>query len=44
MVDPEGKRIVDLTFASEVLGMPAADGNVWASSATSLSVNTIGTY
>lgn len=29
-VDPEGKQVVDLTFASEALGMPAADGYGWA--------------
>lgn len=29
-VDPEGKQAVDLTFASEALGMPAADGYGWA--------------
>jgi len=29
-LDPEGKQIVDLNFASEALGMPAADGYGWA--------------
>ena len=29
-VDPEGKEVVDLIFASEALGMPAADGYGWA--------------
>ncbi|KAJ7761461.1 kinase-like protein [Mycena olivaceomarginata] len=29
-VDPEGKTVVDLTFASEALGMPAAQGYGWA--------------
>ena len=29
-VDPEGKQIIDLIFASEALGMPAADGYGWA--------------
>ncbi|KXN87240.1 Serine/threonine-protein kinase SRPK [Leucoagaricus sp. SymC.cos] len=29
-VDPEGKQVVDLTFASEALGMPAANGYGWA--------------
>jgi len=29
-VDPEGKQVVDLTFTSEALGMPAADGYGWA--------------
>jgi len=28
-VDPEGKQVVDLIFASESLGMPAADGYGW---------------
>ena len=29
-VDPEGKQVVDLTFVSEPLGLPAADGYGWA--------------
>ena len=29
-VDAEGKQVVDLSFASEALGMPAADGYGWA--------------
>jgi hypothetical protein len=29
-VDAEGKTVVDLTFASEALGMPAAKGYGWA--------------
>ena len=29
-VDAEGKQVFDLTFASEALGMPAADGYGWA--------------
>ena len=29
-VDPEGKRVVDLSFASEALGMPASEGFGWA--------------
>ncbi|KXN83018.1 Serine/threonine-protein kinase SRPK [Leucoagaricus sp. SymC.cos] len=29
-VDPEGKQVVDLTFASEALGMPTVDGYGWA--------------
>ena len=29
-VDPEGRTVVDLTFASEALGMPAAQGYGWA--------------
>jgi len=29
-VDPEGKQVVDLIFASEALGVPAADGYGWA--------------
>jgi hypothetical protein len=29
-VDPEGKQVVDLTFASEALGIPTADGYGWA--------------
>ena len=28
-IDPEGKQVVDLTFASEPLGMPAPDGYGW---------------
>ena len=29
-IDPEGKQVVDLTFASEPLGMPAIEGYGWA--------------
>jgi hypothetical protein len=29
-IDSEGKQVVDLTFTSEALGMPAADGYGWA--------------
>jgi hypothetical protein len=29
-VDPEGKQVVDLSFVSEPLGLPAADGYGWA--------------
>lgn len=29
-VDPDGNKVVDLTFASEALGMPAAQGYGWA--------------
>ncbi len=29
-VDPEGRECVDLTFASEPLGLPAAEGYGWA--------------
>ncbi|KAI0709096.1 kinase-like domain-containing protein [Earliella scabrosa] len=29
-IDSEGKQVVDLTFASEPLGMPAAEGYGWA--------------
>ena len=29
-VDAEGKQVVDLTFVSEPLGMPATDGYGWA--------------
>ena len=29
-VDAEGKQVVDLTFASEPLGLPATDGYGWA--------------
>ena len=28
-VGPDGKQVVDLTFASEALGMPASDGYGW---------------
>ncbi|RXW25557.1 hypothetical protein EST38_g374 [Candolleomyces aberdarensis] len=28
-VDPEGNRVVDLTFASEAIGMPASQGYGW---------------
>lgn len=29
-VDPEGKTVINLTFASEALGMPASEGYGWA--------------
>jgi hypothetical protein len=29
-IDPEGKQVVDLSFVSEPLGLPAADGYGWA--------------
>ena len=29
-IDPEGEQIIYLTFVSEALGMPAAEGYGWA--------------